>query len=215
MDKPKILITSGPTREYLDPVRFISNSSSGKMGAALAAAVLKKNAVPVIVSGNVSAEYPAGAEVHYVETTEEMQNVCLEHFPQCAGIIGAAAPCDFTPLQFLPQKISKKDMTGGILTLQLTATPDILAALGKIKRGNQFIVCFALETADGENGKENAMRKLKEKNADYVILNKTEAIRSDYSTVQVFDRGGYLCSVINGGKNFVAEKILAFVLRQD
>jgi phosphopantothenoylcysteine decarboxylase/phosphopantothenate--cysteine ligase len=106
-------------------------------------------------------------------------------------------------------------MTDGILTLQLTAASDILAALGKIKRTDQFIICFALETADGKEKAENAVRKLKEKNADYVVLNTAESIRSDFSTVQIFDRSGNLCSAINGSKSSAAEKILEFVLRQE
>lgn len=210
-ERQKILITSGPTREYLDQVRYISNGSSGKMGAALAAAVIKNGAVPIVISGCVSVEYPAGAEVHYVETTEEMLAACLEHFPHCAGVIGAAAPCDFKPLQFSPQKISKQNMEDGVLTIRFCKTPDILAALGKIKRADQFIICFALETADDKAGEKNALRKLKEKNGDYVVLNKAESIHSDISTVKIFDRSGEMCSTFVGEKLYVAEKIVEII----
>ncbi|MDR2117520.1 MAG: phosphopantothenoylcysteine decarboxylase, partial [Planctomycetaceae bacterium] len=107
--RSRILITSGPTREYLDPVRFLTNGSSGRMGVALAEIVLERGELPVIVSGPVTLVYPDGAEIHRVETTEEMLECCLRLFPDCNGIIGAAAPCDFKPEYFSEQKLSKSE----------------------------------------------------------------------------------------------------------
>jgi len=125
----RILITSGPTREYLDPVRYLSNGSSGRMGAALAEAVLQQGEMPVLVSGPATVSYPQKADVHWVETTDQMLQCCLKLVPQCAGVIGAAAPCDFRPVALSEQKIAKpKDGSG--MTLRLVETPDILAALG-------------------------------------------------------------------------------------
>jgi len=139
-----ILITSGPTREYFDPVRYLTNGSSGRMGAALAKAVVRQGNLPIIVSGPVAISYPPEAEVHWIETTEQMLEQCLLLFPRCVGVIGAAAPCDFKPVAFSEHKISKPKE--GKISLHFSETPDILAALGTIKRSDQWSVAFALET---------------------------------------------------------------------
>ncbi|HEX3725066.1 MAG TPA: phosphopantothenoylcysteine decarboxylase, partial [Pirellulales bacterium] len=117
----RILITSGPTRQYLDPVRYLTNASSGRMGAALADAALAHGHEVVIVSGPVSIEYPAGVEVLSVVSTEEMLEVASRVFPTCQGLIGVAAPCDYRPVRVSPGKISK---TGEPLLLHLVETPD-------------------------------------------------------------------------------------------
>jgi len=200
----RILITSGATREYLDPVRYITNGSSGKMGAALAEAVLHQGNMPVIVSGQATVSYPQGAEVHRVITTEDMLKCCLELFPSCAGVIGAAAPCDFRPVAFSAQKISKtKDGSG--LTLQFTETPDILAALGKIKRPDQWSVAFALETQDGI---ARANEKLKQKNCNFVVLNFPDSIDNDLGTFLIYDVDGSLCQYYSGRKIGFSFKLL-------
>src|ERR1041385_7147217 len=139
-----ILITAGPTREYLDDVRFLSNASSGKMGYALAQAALDAGHQVILVSGPVALEPPAGCEWHAVETTGEMYDACLAHFPMCNGVIGAAAVCDYRPRQRLMGKIAK---TGQPLILELVETPDILAELGRQKAG-RWVVGFALEAQD-------------------------------------------------------------------
>ena len=204
---PRILITSGPTREYLDPVRYLTNGSSGRMGSALAEAVLKRGGVPIIVSGQTSVVYPSEAEVHWVETTEQMLEWCLELFPHCVGVIGAAAPCDFQPLTFSEQKISKPKDGGGIV-LQFSATPDILAALGNIKRPDQWSMAFALET---ENGTARALEKLRQKRCDYIVLNGPDAIGKDEAKFQVFDAAGTLRKVFCGSKRLLAEALLRLV----
>ena len=135
----RILITSGPTRQYLDPVRYLSNASSGRMGCALATAALAAGHEVVVVSGPVSADYPAAAEVITVVTTEEMLAASVKHFPKCDGVIGVAAPCDFSPTVVAAEKIKKND---GNLTLELVATPDIMEALGKLKQEHQWSVGF-------------------------------------------------------------------------
>jgi len=203
----RILITSGPTREYLDPVRYLTNSSSGRMGSALADAVLQRGHTPVIVSGRAVISYPAEAEVHWVETTEQMLQRCLELFPLCTGVIGAAAPCDFRPALFSEQKISKpKDGSG--ITLQFLETPDILAALGKIKRPDQWIIAFALET---ENGKTKALEKLKRKHCDFIVLNSPDSIDKDEASFQVFDIIGEQRKSFTGSKRIFAKELLRLV----
>ena len=177
------------------------------MGFALAEAVLQQGNVPVIVSGQVAISYPRGAEVHWVETTEQMLQRCLELFPNCAGVIGAAAPCDFMPAFFSEQKIAKPKDGGGTM-LQLSETPDILAALGKIKRPDQWSVAFALETT---NGKRRALEKLKQKNCNFVVLNSPDSIDRDEASFQVFDVTGGLRTEFTGSKQIFAEELLRLI----
>ena len=206
----RILITSGPTREYLDPVRHLTNGSSGRMGAALAEAVLERGDTPVVVSGQVTVVYPSGTEVHWVETTEQMLQHSLELFPCCVGAIGAAAPCDFRPVSFSEQKIFKpKD--GGYITLQLLETPDILAELGKIKQFDQWSVAFALET---ENGTVRAMEKLKQKHCDFVVLNGPSSIGKDEASFGVFDAVGKKQKEFFGSKRVFAVELLRIIYGQ-
>ena len=202
-----ILITSGPTREYLDPVRYLTNGSSGRMGAALAEAVVQRGDVPIVVSGQVAVSYPPEAEVHWVETTEQMLQRCLELFPRCAGVIGAAAPCDFRPVAFSEQKISKP--AGEEIVFYFAKTPDILAALGKIKRPNQWSVAYALETQDGV---ARALEKREQKGSDFVVLNDPNTMNKDESAFQVFDTMGELRKIFTGTKRSFAEELLRLVL---
>src|SRR5262245_61858128 len=112
----KILITSGPTRQYLDPVRYLTNASSGRMGRALAAAALKNGHQVVVVSGPVSVDYPSGVQLKPIISTEELLAACQEFFPHCDGVIGAAAPCDYRTVRVEQHKIAK---TGQPLELHL------------------------------------------------------------------------------------------------
>jgi len=201
-----ILITSGPTREYLDPVRYLTNGSSGRMGAALAEAVIQQGGVPIVVSGTTAISYPPKAQIHWIETTEQMLQCCLKLFPQCIGVIGAAAPCDFRPVTFSDQKISKTK--GSMITLPLAQTPDILADLGKIKRLDQWSVAFALETQDGTR---RALEKLKQKHCDFVVLNDHHSINNDEAAFQVFDAAGTLRKTFTGSKRVFAEELLRLI----
>ena len=121
----RILITSGPTRQYLDPVRYLSNASSGRMGSALAAAALDAGHEVVVVSGPVDVAYGSAAEVICVESTEELLDACLAVFPTCDGLIAAAAPGDYRPVEVASEKIVKN---GDPLTLHLVETPDVVAS---------------------------------------------------------------------------------------
>jgi len=200
----RILITSGPTREYLDPVRFLTNASSGRMGAALAEAVLEHGDVPVVVSGPVARVYPENAEVHRVETTEQMLRCCESLFSDCEGVIGAAAPCDFKPIIFSEQKLTKSDSPREFL-LRLEPTPDILAALGRRKRPDQWILGFALET---QHGPENAQEKLRRKNCNLIVLNGPESVDQEDAMVEVFDAFGNRVRVLTGTKRQIAAELL-------
>jgi phosphopantothenoylcysteine decarboxylase/phosphopantothenate--cysteine ligase len=201
---PRILITAGPTREYLDPVRYLSNASSGKMGAALAKAALAAGFEVTIVSGPVTCDFPPESQVLQVITTDEMLQACLQIFPECVGAIGAAAPCDFRPKCVSAEKIKK---SGDFpLTIDFVATPDIFAELGGIKRPDQWLVPFALET--GENGKSHALDKLRQKNGDFVILNGPQAMMGDLAEVEIIDRTGATLATFSGSKESVATQII-------
>lgn len=162
----KVLISAGPTYEPIDPVRFIGNRSSGKMGLALAKAFSQKGADVELVLGPVSLEtdFP-GIHVVPVSTAEEMYNACTEAFENVDIAVMAAAVADFTPANVATVKIKKEN---GIEKIELRATSDILASLGKVKKGNQILVGFALETDDEL---VNASKKLERKNLDMIVLN--------------------------------------------
>jgi phosphopantothenoylcysteine decarboxylase/phosphopantothenate--cysteine ligase len=201
----RILITSGPTRQYLDPVRYLTNASSGRMGRELAAAALELGHEVIVVSGPVSIEYPAAAAVRPVVSTEDLLAACTELFPQCDGAIGAAAPCDYRPLRVEEHKIAK---TGQPLVLNLVETPDVMATLGSGKRPGQWLVGFALET---EDQRFRALTKLIKKSCDLIVLNGTAAIDAADNQVEVLERSGAVVAAFAGSKQSVARGILATV----
>ncbi|MFV2066112.1 MAG: phosphopantothenoylcysteine decarboxylase [Pirellulales bacterium] len=200
----RILITAGPTRQYLDPVRFMTNASSGRMGRALAEAALELGHEVVVVSGPVEIVYSEGAELRHVVSTEEMLAVCRAEFPRCDGLIGAAAPCDYRPIRVHPQKITK---TGEPLELHLIETDDIVATLGREKT-HQWLVGFALET---EDHRLRALAKLEKKSCDLMVSNGVEAMHSLDNTVEIIDREGHVVGASFGRKEEVARDILRVI----
>ena len=197
-----ILITAGPTREFLDPVRYLSNASSGTMACALAQAWLARGHQVTIVTGPVSIQYPPAATVVPVVTTQEMLNASVLALPECDGVMAVAAPCDFRPAAFSDQKIKKQDDQG--LTLQLLPTPDILAAL-TAQKPQAWFVGFALET---ENGLAHAIAKKKKKGCDWILLNQASAIGSSDTTIQIIDHRDQAHSPISGDKFGVAVRLV-------
>ena len=161
----RLLITAGPTYEKIDPVRFIGNYSSGKMGFALAEECSRRGADVVLVAGPVSLQCSAAIRRINVESADEMHAACIKAFAQSDAAILCAAVADFKPSDVVAQKIKRE---GNKLTLELTSTPDIAAALGREKQSNQVLVGFALET---DNEETNALKKLKSKNLDFIVLN--------------------------------------------
>ncbi|MGH9557288.1 MAG: bifunctional phosphopantothenoylcysteine decarboxylase/phosphopantothenate--cysteine ligase CoaBC [Terriglobales bacterium] len=158
-----VLVTAGPTREAIDPVRYLTNRSSGRMGYALAEAALRRGARVILVTGPTVLTPPGAAEVVAVETTEQMREAVLQRFAEATIVIKCAAVADYRPRAAAPEKIKRR----GAITLELEPTPDILAELGK-RRTSQIVVGFAAET---ENVLENARRKLKAKSADAIVVN--------------------------------------------
>ncbi|MEM6798124.1 MAG: phosphopantothenoylcysteine decarboxylase [Planctomycetota bacterium] len=200
----RILITSGPTRQHLDPVRYLTNASSGRMGAGLAKAALALGHDVVVVSGPVEVEYPAACEVTPVVSTEEMLAAAREAFDRCEGLVGAAAPCDYRPVRVEDHKIAK---TGEPLELRLVETDDVVATLAAGKAG-RWVVGFALET---EDHRLRALAKLERKHCDLMISNGAEAMRSLTNDVEVLTPSGEVVAKLAGPKDDVARGILGVI----
>jgi phosphopantothenoylcysteine decarboxylase/phosphopantothenate--cysteine ligase len=201
----RILITSGPTRQYLDPVRYLTNASSGRMGAALAEAALRRGHEVVVISGPVSVDYPAAAKVIQVVTTTEMLEVTSHEFQTADGLIGAAAPCDYMPTHVESQKMSK---TGHKLHLELIETPDIVATLGAAKSRSQWVVGFALET---EDIRFRAIVKMSRKCCDMIVSNSADAMNSESNSVEVILKDGEIVGQFQGTKQQVAHDIMGLI----
>jgi phosphopantothenoylcysteine decarboxylase / phosphopantothenate---cysteine ligase len=206
----QVLVTAGPTRENLDPVRYLTNRSSGKMGYAVAEAAARRGAHVILVSGPTSLEPPAGVERIDVRTAEEMHRSVLDKVVNCSIAIFAAAVSDYRPAEPNGQKIKR---TGESLTLSLEPTPDILASIARNK-GDRFIVGFAAET---EHVAENARKKLASKNADIIVANDVSAVGAgfdvDTNIVTLFSRDGRDLALPRMSKSEVAQRILDEVVR--
>jgi phosphopantothenoylcysteine decarboxylase/phosphopantothenate--cysteine ligase len=207
LKKKRILVTAGPTFEAIDPVRFVGNRSSGKMGFAIANAAAQRGADVTLIAGPVVCETPHNVKRIDVESAEEMLTAVLAHTKKTDAVIMAAAVADFTPVHPAKHKI-KKQSYGETLELTLKATPDILATLGTKKR-KTVLVGFALETKDGLVG---AKDKLRNKNLDLIILNsfgeQNRVFGSDVNTVTMIDRRGRTEKLPKLPKFDVANKIL-------
>ncbi|MCA9121506.1 MAG: phosphopantothenoylcysteine decarboxylase [Planctomycetaceae bacterium] len=201
----RILITSGPTRQYLDPVRYLTNGSSGRMGKALAEASLALGHDVVIISGPVVVDYPREAEVVPVISTEDLLAEAQRLFPACDGVIAAAAPCDYRPHRVESQKIAK---TGEPLTLHLIETPDVIATIGKGRRDDQWMVGFALET---EDQRFRALTKLERKSCDFMVLNGPDAMDAAENSVEIIAPSGDVVEALQGSKAEVAVGILRLI----
>ncbi|MCZ6678131.1 MAG: bifunctional phosphopantothenoylcysteine decarboxylase/phosphopantothenate--cysteine ligase CoaBC [Candidatus Poribacteria bacterium] len=201
----RVVVTAGPTREYLDPVRFISNRSSGKMGYAVAEAAHRRGATVILISGPATAEPPTGVELRNVETALEMQEAILDVFDQTDIVVMAAAVADYRPQAFSHQKIKK---TTDQLTIPLEKNPDIAQSLGQ-RKAHQITVGFAAETSDLL---ENAQRKLVAKNLDLIAANDVLAegagFEGDTNIVTLIDHAGNCQQLPLLSKRDVAHRIL-------
>ena len=203
----RILITAGPTREKIDPVRFITNYSTGKMGYALAQSAVEAGYEVVLVSGPVTLKAPENlAEFHSVESAQEMADAVFSIFPSCDAAIMVAAVADYRPAEICSSKMKKSD---GDLFLRLERTTDILAGLGKLKRDDQKLIGFAAETDDLL---ANAQGKLERKNLDWIAANKvSDGFGSETNKVILLSRTGERVDIDTADKKSVAEKILETV----
>jgi phosphopantothenoylcysteine decarboxylase / phosphopantothenate---cysteine ligase len=203
-----VLITAGPTREKIDPVRFLTNRSSGRMGYAIAEAALRRGARVLLVSGPTSLVPPGAAEVTRVESAEEMRTAVLNLLPQASILIKTAAVSDYRPKSAAGQKLKRK----GPMTLELEATPDILKEISQ-KKGSQIIVGFAAET---ENVLENARQKLVSKDLDAIVVNDVSregiGFDSDRNAVTIITRDEVV-EVAETTKWEVAQRVLDQTLK--
>jgi phosphopantothenoylcysteine decarboxylase/phosphopantothenate--cysteine ligase len=205
-----VLITAGPTYEKIDPVRFIGNYSSGKMGFALAKTCAERGARVILVAGPVDLKTPHSNITRIdVESAEEMYEQAKKHFPKADISILSAAVADFTPVTKVDQKLKKKDAG---FTLELTQTKDIAAELGKLKKDNQLLIGFALETNDEE---KNAEEKLTKKNFDFIVLNslndKGSGFKHDTNKITILSRKGEKKAFPLKDKKLVANDIIDMV----
>jgi phosphopantothenoylcysteine decarboxylase / phosphopantothenate---cysteine ligase len=205
-----VLVTAGPTCEDLDPVRYLTNRSSGKMGYAIAEAAADRGAKLLLISGPTALETPRGVERVNVRSAEEMRRAVIERSGQASIAILAAAVADYRPIEQAAQKIKKADAA---LTIALQPTPDILAELGRNKRG-LLLVGFAAETS---NMAENARKKLEAKNADLIVGNDVTlagtGFDADSNVVTLFSRDGRELPLPKLGKKEVGHRILDEILR--
>lgn len=207
-EKTKIhfLITAGGTREYIDPVRFVSNASSGKMGYALAEAAKAAGHDVTLISAS-DIQPPVGVEFIGVDSAADMLGAVKKFFGECDCLIMAAAVSDYTPVRPRKTKIKK---SASALAIKLKPTTDILAWAAKHKKKSQYIVGFALED---KNLRANAEKKLKAKNLDMIIANSPESIAADESTVQVKTAGGKWLKMPCASKKAVARKVIGIICK--
>ena len=203
----RVLITAGPTREYLDDVRYLSNGSSGRMGYAIAQAAQQRGWEVVLVSGPVELSAPPGCEFHQVITTAQMKDACERLFPSCDGVIATAAVCDYKPVQRVTGKMKK---VGGPITVEMIETDDVLAELGKTK-GDRWVLGFALEA---QNPRENALQKLRRKNCNWIVLNSPEAIGSEENSVELISASGETVANWSGPKSRIATSLVEWLAEQ-
>ena len=196
------LITAGPTREYLDDVRFISNASSGRMGYAVARAAARAGHRVHLVSGPVALPDPPGVKVVRVTSTREMYQATAKLFPRAHCLVGAAAPADFAPARRARGKTKKG---AAPRTLRLKPTVDILATLGKNK-DDRVIIAFALEA---QKAVTNALAKLARKNADAIVLNRPGALAAERTDVTIFMNGRSRIELRAATKNRIARFLVS------
>lgn len=182
----RVVITAGPTREHVDPVRFLSNESSGRMGFAIARAAAERGDRVTLIAGPVNLETPPGVTRVDVVSARDMLAAVQEAFRDADVLIMSAAVGDWRPARKLAGKWRKKDDGSDTASLELVRNPDILATVARDK-GERLVIGFALETGDGLR---RARAKLKRKGADYVVLNDASALNSERATVTVIGRDG-------------------------
>lgn len=207
----RVLVTAGPTQELIDPVRYISNFSTGKMGVCLAEVCYLQGAEVILVAGPIHIFSPIkGIQLISVKSASEMEKVCMNHIETVDIIFMAAAVADYRPISQSKEKIKKSDNTSSLV---LEKTNDILASMGAVKKAHQTLVGFALET---ENEEENALNKMYQKKTDFIVLNSLKnegaGFGLDTNQVMIFSNFGGKKKVELQSKGEVAKEIVDFVL---
>ncbi|MBS3734700.1 MAG: phosphopantothenoylcysteine decarboxylase [Phycisphaerae bacterium] len=174
----RVLVTAGPTREYLDPVRFLTNGSSGRMGLAVAAAARDAGAEVTLLTGPVAGTLPDGCRIVRVTSVDDLRAALDKYFDACDALVMAAAVGDFRPERHSPSKLPR---AGGPVTVRLVPTEDLLAGVCARKRADQTVVAFAVEDPPEAAAAEHAAAELKRKGADYVVVNTPDAMDAETS----------------------------------
>ncbi len=204
----KFVVTAGPTREPIDPVRFISNRSSGKMGYAIAEAVLEAGHEVTLISGPTALAAPKNARVVNITTADELYDAVHAHAPHCDVLVMCAAVSDYKPVESFAQKMPKQR---GEFSLRLTATRDILASLPNER--SYLVVGFAAETDDLE---ESAQKKLRAKNCDMIVANDVSradvGMESDENAVEIFAKNGAHTKIPRTKKILIARELVKKIL---
>ena len=203
--KPRrVVVTAGPTHEHLDPVRYLGNESSGKMGFELARAAQLRGDQVTLIAGPVALETPPGVRRVDVVSARELMKATKEAFAKADLLIMAAAVADWRPKRRLAGKWRLKDSGADEATIELVKNPDILAAMGR-KKGARMIIGFALETAEGV---ARARSKMVRKNADYIVLNDASALGSERNTVTILGRDGSRLDLSDLSKRKIAARLV-------
>ncbi|RKD24140.1 phosphopantothenoylcysteine decarboxylase [Ammoniphilus oxalaticus] len=201
-----VLVTAGATREAFDPIRFITNRSTGKMGYAIAEGARARGAKVILVSGITHIAQPSGVQTRVVESAEDMYQTVCRYADEADVIIKSAAVSDYRPIEVHDQKVKKKD---GNLVIEFARTKDILKHLGEHKQANQILIGFAAET---ERVEEYAMEKIMSKNLDFIVANNVAmegaGFGTDTNIVSLYDQAGLVFSLPQLSKREVAERIL-------
>ena len=199
-----VVVTAGPTREYIDPVRYLSNESSGRMGFRIAEAAAARGHRVTLVAGPVHLETPPKVDRVDVVSARDMLAATREAFRDADALFMAAAVADWRPARRLAGKWRKKDDGSDEASIPLVKNPDVVATLAK-RKGDRIVVGFALETADGLR---RAKRKLERKSLDYVALNDASALNAARSTVTIVGRDGVVKTIRNQSKARTAEHLV-------
>ncbi len=199
----RILITAGPTREYLDDVRYLSNASTGRMGYALAVAAKAAGHEVTLVHGPTTHEMPAVDKVVAVTSAQEMFDAVTAEFPRCDALIACAAVSDYRPKQRSSGKIKRE--AAETLTLELVQNPDIVREMAARRRPGQIVIGFALESAEGEKA---AQEKLVRKGLDAIVLNAPSVIGAAETEITIFRAGQKSGETVRGSKDEAARRIV-------
>lgn len=202
------VVTAGPTREYVDPVRYLSNESSGRMGFAIARALARRGARVTLIAGPVALGTPEGLRRVDVTSAREMQAAVERAFRSADALVMSAAVADWRPARRLAGKWRKKDGGASRASLDLVRNPDILAGVAR-RKGERLVVGFALETGDGER---RARAKLRRKNLDFVVLNDQSALNATRSSATILGRDGSRRRLARRSKEDIAEVLAELVI---
>ena len=199
-----VVVTAGPTREHVDPVRFLSNESSGRMGFAIAAEAVRRGHRATLIAGPVALETPKGVKRIDVVSARDMLASVRAAFRNADALYMAAAVADFRPARKLAGKWRKKDDGREVASLELVRNPDILQTVAR-RKGSRLVVGFALETGDGLR---RARRKLQAKNADFIVLNDDSALNAARASVTILDSEGGTRHLASARKEILARSLI-------